>query len=142
SRLPDLLAQPRQHRERSDRLPGVRGERSTVVGAVAQRRHADLRARIPRATRLLMAFRVFVCACLLVGAIPAAGAVDDYIGKPVAAVRLLIEGRESTDAALRQVVDTAVGRPLSMAQVRESVVHLFSLERFEDVRVDAALENG
>ena len=29
-----------------------------------------------------------------------------------------------------------------MAQVRETVTHLFSLGRFEDVRVDAALDGG
>jgi outer membrane protein insertion porin family len=81
---------------------------------------------------------------LLLAALPATarGAVGDYIGKPIASVALLIEGRETSDPLLTQVVETRVGEPLSMAQVRESVTHLFSLGRFEDVRVDAALDGG
>jgi outer membrane protein insertion porin family len=68
--------------------------------------------------------------------------VADYVGKPIASVRLVIEGRDTTDPALLQVVETRAGTPLSMAQVRESVAHLFSLGRFEDVRIDATLEGG
>ena len=79
-------------------------------------------------------------ALLLIGFSQAAhAAVGDYLGKPVAAVRLVIEGRDTTEPALTQIVETRVGRPLSMADVRESITHLFSLGRFEDVRVDAAL---
>jgi len=88
--------------------------------------------------------------CLLALAIAATGlcartaraAVDDYIGKPIASVRLVVEGRDTTDPAMTAVVETEVGQPLSMVQVRETVEHLFSLGRFEDVRVDAALDNG
>lgn len=68
--------------------------------------------------------------------------VADYLGKSIASVRLVIEERETTDPALLRFVDTRVGRPLSMADVRESVTHLFSLGRFEDVRADATLEPG
>ena len=60
----------------------------------------------------------------------------------MAAVHLTIEGRETTDPVLTTIVETASGQPLSMAQVRSSIAHLFSLGRFEDVRVDAALESG
>jgi outer membrane protein insertion porin family len=71
---------------------------------------------------------------------PVAGAaVADYLGKPVVSVRLTIEGRDTTEAALTEIVETRVGPPLSMAEVRETISHLFSLGRFEDVRVDAAL---
>ncbi|HEY2905763.1 MAG TPA: POTRA domain-containing protein [Vicinamibacterales bacterium] len=69
-------------------------------------------------------------------------AVVDYIGKPIGTVRLVIEGRNTTDPLLIQVVETRVGEPLSMAQVRDTVTHLFSLGRFEDVRVDASLDAG
>ena len=82
-------------------------------------------------------------ALLLIGfGQPARAAVGDYLGKPVAAVHLVIEGRDTTDLILTQMVETQVGRPLSMAEVRESITHLFSLGRFEDVRVDAALANN
>ncbi|MFI5179437.1 MAG: hypothetical protein ACHQO8_12780, partial [Vicinamibacterales bacterium] len=72
----------------------------------------------------------------------ASAAVSDYLGKTVGSVTLTIEGRETTDAALTQVVVTAIGQPLSMAQVRETITHLYSFRRFEDVRADATLENG
>ena len=73
---------------------------------------------------------------------PAHAAIDDYLGKPVGSVRLLIEGRPSVDPVLTRVVETLAGRPLSMSEVRQTVTHLFSLARFEDVRVDAELEDG
>jgi outer membrane protein insertion porin family len=73
---------------------------------------------------------------------PARADVTDFIGKTVGSVRLVLEGRDTNDPALTQVVETIVGRPLSMTQVRESITHLFSLGRFEDVRVDATLAEG
>jgi outer membrane protein insertion porin family len=54
----------------------------------------------------------------------------------------VLEGRETRELLLTQVVSTAAGQPLSMVQVRETVAHLFSLGRFEGVSVDATLENG
>ena len=68
--------------------------------------------------------------------------VSDYIGKPIASVKLIREGRETTDPSLVQIVETRAGEPLSMAEVRESIAHLFSLGLFEDVRVDATLDGG
>ena len=74
---------------------------------------------------------------LLLCARTAAADVGDYIGRPIASVRLEIEGRVADDRKLTAVVETRVGRPLSMVDVRESVTHLFSLGRFEDVQVHA-----
>ncbi len=73
---------------------------------------------------------------------PAAAEVADYLGKPVASVRLVLDGRETTERALVQVVETRAGNPLSMLEVRESITHLFSLGRFDDVRVDASPEGA
>jgi outer membrane protein insertion porin family len=73
---------------------------------------------------------------------PATAAVTDYLGKPIGSVRLVIEGRDTTEPALTQIVETAAGQPLSMTEVRETVAHLFSLGRFEGVSVDAALADG
>ena len=73
---------------------------------------------------------------------PASAAVADFIGKPVGAVRFFLEGRETTDPTFVSIVETTAGAPLSMVQVRESIAHLFSLGRFDDVRVDASLENA
>ncbi len=82
-----------------------------------------------------------VTLCVLI-ACPSFADVGEYLGKPVGSVRLVVEGREATDPVLTGVVRTPIGQPLSMVQVRESVAHLFSLGRFEDVRVDATLDNG
>jgi outer membrane protein assembly complex protein YaeT len=68
--------------------------------------------------------------------------VADFLGKTIGAVRFSLEGRDTTDPTIAQLVETTVGRPLSMFEVRQSITHLFSLGRFEDVRVDATLENG
>jgi len=86
--------------------------------------------------------RVFACACLTSTGTIASAAVDDYIGKPIGAVRLVVEGRETTDPTMMAIVETEVGKPLSMADVRETIAHLFGLGRFEDVRVDASLDSG
>jgi outer membrane protein insertion porin family len=81
-----------------------------------------------------------LCAALLVAlAQPARADVADYIGKTIASVRLEIETREVTDSDLQQIVATRTGAPLSMLDVRETVSRLFSLGRFEDVRVHADL---
>jgi outer membrane protein assembly complex protein YaeT len=88
--------------------------------------------------------RVTVSLVLVVSSFAGIGnaAVADYLGKPVASIRLIVEGHEVADTTLTDVLETRVGRPLSMADVRESVTHLFSLGRFEDVRVDATLDGN
>lgn len=75
----------------------------------------------------------------LVAGARAEGAIDDYLGKPIVSVRLVIEGRDTVDPALLRGVETRPGEPLSVQQVRESIAHLFSLGRFDDIRVDATL---
>ncbi len=61
----------------------------------------------------------------------------DYLDKPVASVRVTIEGRDLADPKLLALLLTRAGRPLTMLEVRQSVTHLFSTGRFEDVRVSA-----
>ena len=72
----------------------------------------------------------------------ARAAVIEYLGQPIVSVHLTIEGRETTDVTLAQVLETQVGRPLAMADVRASLTRLFSLGRFENVSVDAATSGG
>ena len=80
--------------------------------------------------------------CLLAGQVPSWAAVADYVGRPIGSVSLAIEDRVTDDPSLAHLVETAVGQPLSMAAVRETVSRLFGLGRFEGVRVDATLANG
>ena len=72
---------------------------------------------------------------------PAASAasLDALVGRTIADIRLTIEGQENRDPELRAVLETAVGAALTTAAVRESLIHLMALARFEDVTVDAAL---
>jgi outer membrane protein insertion porin family len=109
-----------------------------MIGSAVDHRGQRIRAR---RSRTIWAIASVVCG-VFAGARPALAAVTDFLGRPVASVHLTIEGRETTETALTQVVETASGQPLSMAQVRSSIAHLFSLGRFEDVRVDASLDNG
>lgn len=66
-----------------------------------------------------------------------AAAVEDYLGRPVASIRFDVEGRETIDPKFFGLIETRVGQPLSMAAVRDSIAHLFSLGQFEDVQVRA-----
>ena len=43
----------------------------------------------------------------------------------------------TTDATLTELIETRVGEPLSVAEVRETIAHLYSLGRFQDVQVEA-----
>ena len=68
--------------------------------------------------------------------------VSAYLGQPTVALRLEREGRVIDDPAMLELVETRVGEPLVMEAVRESVLHLFSLGRFEDIRVEAVAVGG
>jgi len=50
-------------------------------------------------------------------------------------VRVEQEGRVVSDALVLGLLETTVGEPLSMADVRESITHLTSLGRYEDIQV-------
>lgn len=67
-----------------------------------------------------------------------AAQLDAYVGQPVVEVTLVSEGRTLSDSSILELVETKVGLPLSMRQVRESLTHLFSFGTFEDVRVAAS----
>jgi outer membrane protein insertion porin family len=45
------------------------------------------------------------------------------------------EGRPVTDPAILTLIETTVGKPLDVRDVRESIAHLASLDRFDDVPV-------
>jgi outer membrane protein insertion porin family len=60
-----------------------------------------------------------------------------FVGLPVAEIRLVVEGKPTEDPTVLELIETHVGDPLSMAAVRESITHLFSLGRFEDIQVEA-----
>ncbi len=56
---------------------------------------------------------------------------------PVTGITVEQEGRRLVDPVILDLVETPVGRPLAMRDVRETISHLMSLGRFEDVQVYA-----
>jgi outer membrane protein insertion porin family len=80
-----------------------------------------------------------VAALLLLTTPLATGAAEiaDLVGKAVATVQLFREGVPTTDRSTLDLIETRAGQPFSMRQVRESVIHLFNLGEFADVRVSA-----
>lgn len=69
-------------------------------------------------------------------------AAAQYAGRTIHAVTISIEGRPSADRTLLDAVITSPGAPLKIAEVRESIVHLYSLARFDDVQVEAENVDG
>lgn len=67
---------------------------------------------------------------------------SQYAGRPVEDVRMLVENKPSTEAALLELIEVHAGEPLSMAAVRETITHIYSLGRFQDVQVEAAPAPG
>ena len=72
----------------------------------------------------------------------AARAVDGFIGQNVVEVQLVVDGRPIEDEVIRELVETRVGEPLSMRQVRETLAHLFSLGLYRGVEVGAGASRG
>ena len=108
------------------------------LGIGLQSRPTTRRDRTPLC--LCVSVAPFLCVLFFLCALGnAEAAIDDFLGKPVASVRLVIEGRETVDPSLARVVETREGEPLTMAAVRDTITHLFSLGRFDDVRVDATV---
>ena len=72
-------------------------------------------------------------------AAPAAAqsAAARYAGRPVERIETFIENTRNVDPAIDDLIQLRVGQPLSMDAVRESITHLFSIGRFQDVQVDA-----
>jgi outer membrane protein insertion porin family len=89
--------------------------------------------------RLLVA-RSVLTVLLMAAGIPvfAQGSAASYSGRPISGVQVVIERRAATEPALVDLIETRPGEPLSLAAVRESITHLYSLGRFQDVQVDAS----
>jgi outer membrane protein insertion porin family len=59
------------------------------------------------------------------------------LGQRVVEIRLMREGQPIDDPTVLALVETHVGDPLSMTQVRASIAHIFGLGRYQDVQVEA-----
>src|SRR5215471_424265 len=67
-----------------------------------------------------------------------------FVGRTLDSVVLVVEGQPNDDRSLAEAIQTKIGRPLSMTDVRETITHLYSFGRFEDVQVkaEAAVDGG
>ena len=68
--------------------------------------------------------------------------VDHFIGRNVVEVELAVDGRPLDEASAHVLIETRVGAPLSMREVRESLAHLFALGLYRGVEVGAAAQGG
>ena len=74
---------------------------------------------------------ISVCVFLLIGT----SLVGAQVAPVVSEIQIDQEGRVIEDQSIAGLIATPTGAPLSMRQVRDTVAHLTSLNRFEDVRV-------
>jgi outer membrane protein insertion porin family len=85
--------------------------------------------------------RLCVLGCLFTAlAAPAAAqsAAAKYAGRPIEEVQLLVERAPNAEPGLLDLIEVRTGEALSMADVRESIEHLYSLGRFQDIQVEAS----
>jgi len=62
-------------------------------------------------------------------------AAEAQIGRQIAEIAIEQEGRPVTDPVITGLIETHVGSPLDAREVRETIAHLMSLNRFDDVQV-------
>lgn len=91
----------------------------------------------PGLQRAVRTASVLAALTLLIGS-PADADVRDFLGRTLTDVVVEVRGAPVLDPSVLQLIETRVGEPLSMQQVRESVDHLVGVGRFEDVRVFAS----
>ena len=69
-------------------------------------------------------------------------AVEDYEGKPVASITFEPNLIPFSASELAEIVLLKKGEPLRLTDVRASIERLFATGRYDDIVVDARLENG
>jgi outer membrane protein insertion porin family len=73
----------------------------------------------------------------LLWAVQSEAGAEQYVGRIIVDVRVEVAGQPTTEPSVREIIETRLGEPFSMAAVRSTIDHLVGLGRFEDVRVDA-----
>ncbi len=83
-------------------------------------------------------FAIWLLLALLAAPAAAQTTAARYVGRPVEQVQVFIENTANIEPAIDDLVQVQPGQPLRMEAVRESITHLYSIGRFQDVRVDAS----
>lgn len=68
--------------------------------------------------------------------------VSTFVGRPITRAELYVDGQRSSDEALLGFIETRPGTPLSMLEVRETIAHLYSLGRYQEIVVEGTEEPG
>jgi len=90
---------------------------------------------------LLQRLLVIISLIIVMGSTVSGEGVEGYVGKAVVKVEFVASGQFVQDQSIYELIETKIGAPLSMRQVRESLTHLFSLGRFESVQVNGVLQD-
>ena len=106
-----------------------------------RQRNSEFRIQNADSVWLRIAFCLHSAFCILhFGAAPALA--QDAVGQPIVEVVIEQEGQIVTDPLIRGLIETTVGEPLSMRDVRETEEHLSNLRRFDDIQVRAEPASG
>ena len=87
--------------------------------------------------------RRLAAALVLIAAVAVTDAradVMDLLGRRVTDVRVFADGLPVTDRSAIELVETRLGSPLRMADVRQTIDHFVTLGRYADIRVFAEPE--
>ena len=71
-----------------------------------------------------------------------AAAQEDFVGRTIVDVVIEEEGQRVSDPLIYGLVQTRVGQPLSMRDVRDTFNHLDNLRRFDDIQPTAEAAPG
>lgn len=80
---------------------------------------------------------VMLMAAMAVSTPAAARDVQQFLGKTITDVRVVVAGIAINEPGVLELIETRVGEPLGMRNVRGTIDHLVGLGRFEDVRLNA-----
>ena len=83
-----------------------------------------------------------VLAGLLAAAAPAGADVAALLGRRVTDVRLVEAAAPVLDRAVLALIETPLGEPLRMADVRQTIDHFVTLGRYADIRVFAEADGA
>ena len=75
--------------------------------------------------------------CIVHVIAPSQAMAQDNIGQPVVEVVVEEEGQRVADPVVLNLLQTRVGQPLSMTDVRATYDHLYNLRRFDDIQTSA-----
>ena len=83
---------------------------------------------------MLRRFGVLPLALCIVQCLAGNATAQDLIGQPIVEVVFEEEGQRIVDPTIADLVQTRVGPPLSMSDVRATVDHLLNLRRYDDIQ--------